>query len=701
MTPFGYIGIDFGTSNSHFAYCNREGDLKAQPICVGGKTSVTTCVLWQQPAQEEQDIVAYGSEALETWLQYEAEERAGSYFAFGFKPDLVKSDRARRDAWAFLLKARQEVQRAGLPRPIESGGMAVIIGVPAEIGDEHKRLTVEAARAAGFGAVECVEEPLGALAFHLNNGDITPSEARAGVIVVDFGGGTFDVALVSADGLREPWGDPVLGGRLFDDLFYQWLCDQNPHLEIDDREALVVWQRECRDLKEAFSNRWRSRGDTMNDFKGHVFIGDAKVWLRNASVAEFYERARAYRPSPIARRYFRGLDQVPTGLVLDTPIDLLQWARRTLTRGQAVGELRGKFGKVILTGGSCHWPFMGPLVVETLAVDPGDIVLSQTPETTIGSGLAVYNVLKLRNEARRQKLRGDKPPAVEQFRVDIAKRLNRFAEDSADALLDVLMPRVEAVFWEWYNKGGSLKQVEDRIDAICKTFEENQEAEGILKPHWTILATDLVRLLRDHLRQFLAEHEIPSDVYRYIPESATLAVGTDGFGKDTGSRIAAEMMFLAAKVAAVGASIVAIVVAAVKIKLLLLLVFIHPILTILGGAVLLLGFLGVGKAAKEVVENQIKSYQFGPASLWVLHKVLWESRFKDKLAQGRTDARNELVRMIRETVQQGPAAPAGDAKPEASIAAVAIEKFGVILDLVIQDLGVLELVGSGRSRGSP
>ena len=182
----------------------------------------------------------------------------------------------------------------------------------------------------------------GALAFHLNNGDVSPAEARAGVVVVDFGGGTLDAALVSAEGLREPWGDPALGGRLFDDLFFQWLCDQNAPLEIDERKALVVWQRECRELKEAFSNRWRSRGDGMDDFKGHVFVGDAKKWLRNASVREFEARAARYRPSPTARSYFRGLDQPSAGLVLDAPIDLYDWVRRTLTRGRAVGALRAR-----------------------------------------------------------------------------------------------------------------------------------------------------------------------------------------------------------------------------------------------------------------------------------------------------------------------------------------------------------------------
>ena len=34
--------------------------------------------------------------------------------------------------------------------------------------------------------------------------------------------------------MRAPWGDPALGGRLFDDLFYQWVLDQNGPFEVDD-----------------------------------------------------------------------------------------------------------------------------------------------------------------------------------------------------------------------------------------------------------------------------------------------------------------------------------------------------------------------------------------------------------------------------------------------------------------------------------
>jgi hypothetical protein len=672
---FGYIGIDFGTSNSHFAYCLRDGDDKPVTIHLGGKPFVTSCVLWKQPARDEADVLAYGTEALYTWLQTDPDKRDGYHFAFGFKPDLVKSERARRDAWAFLLKARQEAQRSGLPRPIQPGGLAVVVGVPAEIGDEHKRLTRETAHAAGFGEVECVEEPLGALAYHLHKGDITPAEARAGIVVVDFGGGTLDVALVSAAGLHEPWGDPMLGGRLFDDLFFQWLCDQNAPLEVPEREALVVWQKECRELKEAFSGRWQSQGDTMADFTGSVQIDDRIKRLKGASVAEFLERARHYRPSAVARRYFRGLDAVPAGLVLDAPIDLIDRVRTTLTRGEAIGKLRGKFSKVILTGGSSHWPFMKGLVCEAFSVDTGDVIMSQEPETTIGSGLALYNVLKMKNEERRQRLRGHKAAASKAFQEDVAKRIDRFADDTAAAILDALMPRIETIFWDWYKNGGSLQRVEDRVDQECDQFQP--ESKQIIERQWQVLETDLVRLLRDHLKQFLADNEIPRDVSKYVPESKTLQGLRAGPGA-TSDEIARQLGDLAAGLTALAAGIVALIIGAIKIKIILVAALAHPVLALAMGVGALVAFLGLGDSVRTAVESRVKAHEFNSVTLRLLKLGLWENSFRAKLAKGREDARAELRTQVR--------------KGCLTIDTKMAETFDAILELVIQDLLVLELI---------
>jgi hypothetical protein len=87
---------------------------------------------------------------------------------------------------------------------------------------------------------------------------VSNPEARidARDFLVDFGGGTCDFALVVRGEILHSWGDIHLGGRLFDDLFYQWFIEQNP-------EAIAAMRRErakffvlavrCREVKEKFS----------------------------------------------------------------------------------------------------------------------------------------------------------------------------------------------------------------------------------------------------------------------------------------------------------------------------------------------------------------------------------------------------------------------------------------------------------------
>jgi hypothetical protein len=676
-----YLGIDFGTSNTHVAYCNDlgEGPLTAVPIKFAGRPSIATCVLWGNPADGPAAVEAFGTVAVETWSQYDAEERAGRRIAFGFKPDIARSPRARADAVAFLGKVCQGVLDI---QPASVHGGFVVIGVPAEVGQEHRDHTAGIAREAGFADAMCVDEPLGALAYHLNNGSVSPAEAREGVVVVDFGGGTLDLALVDAEqGLRAPWGDPVLGGRLFDDLFYQWVLDQNGPFEVDEREAMAVWQNECRELKESFSRRWSVLGDGMTDFKYRIDVGDSRKTLRNASVAEFNDRARAYRPSNLATRYFQAFG-LPAPLATDRPIDLLGWIRRTMQRDDAGGLRKERFSKVVLTGGSSEWPFMRGIAAEVFGVDPQTGILrSDDPDTTIGSGLALYTALKSRHEERRSSIAASRPQAREDFARTVAARLERFAGRVARAIVNALMPRIDEVFRDWYRKGGSLKGVEEKVAAVCAGFEP--EVVGLVAAEWKTLDTDLLRMFRDHLFAFLRAHEIARDVSRYVPESlgAVSLAGVDG---GTGDRIAAELGNSAGDMTALAAGIGTIVVAALHVQAIMLIAVANPILALLAGIGALAAWLGLGSAVKAVVENALKEHEFNTVSLGILHLAFSESRLEEKLREGRAAARAELKRNITASLD------AAGEDGRAGIVATAAATFDAMVAQAIADLGVLE-----------
>jgi hypothetical protein len=672
IEPIGYIGIDFGTSNSHFAYCNVDGNLVAETLRLGGKAAQCTCVLWKEPGEREEDVVAYGVQALEEWSNRGPAERLGHRFAAGFKPDIVASERARRDAWGFLRKAFVAVKESGVVRAIgATAGMPVVVGIPAEVSEEHQRTTAAVAEQAGFGQVRCVAEPLGALAFHLAKKDLTAAEARAGVVVVDFGGGTLDVALVDAKGLREPWGEPLLGGRFFDDLFYQWLLDQNPDLTIDPNDLLYVWQVTCRELKEDFSRRWAERGPT-DDFQKRVPIGDRFWRFKNASVSEFQRRAASYVPSPLARGYFRDVGGSLGPLAGGGPVDLIAWVRSTLSRGSRAQLPRG-FSRVVLTGGSSDWPFMKDLAAEVFGVSRDSIVCSAAPEITIGSGLAIYHILRRAYEKTCLFLRTEKPDRIAAFQVDVEARLKNFAEDVTRAAVDALMARVETIFLDWYRNGGALDEVEARVDALCKSFEP--EVEGLVATKVSHLAKDLLRLLRDHLRQWLAAHAIQREVSQFVPADLEIDAAEAMKGKEAAGGIARELTL---RITAALAGVVMVVTAVIKAKVVVALFLAHPIAGVTALAASVLGF----KVVNEFIERKIKSHRWGrvplQADLKAMRLVLSEERLKQKLAASRTEA----VATLSVEIEKNLAGLRDQVRVE----------FEHVIEQVIQDLGVLEQI---------
>jgi len=676
-----YLGIDFGTSNTHVAFCNDvgAGQLVAVPIKIAGKASNTSAILWRRNSEGVEEIEAFGSVATEAWSQFDSAERKDRRLALGFKPDIARSPDARADATAFLGKICEAV--AAIQPAAVRGGLT-IIGAPAQAAPEQREITRQIARAAGFAQADCVEEPLGALAYHLTNGSLTLAEAREGVVVVDFGGGTLDLALVTAErGLRTPWGDPALGGRLFDDLFYRWIQDRSGGFDVSEREAMGIWQKECREMKEAFSRRWAMVGDGMADFTYRIDCGTRMQTLRNASVAEFLERAQAYRPSPVALAYFRRFG-LPLPLEEGRSVDLLDWIRRTMERG-APREGK-KFSKVILTGGSSDWPFMTRLATEVFDIDPAvGILRSEDPETTIGSGLALYNALRERYQKQRVAVEAARPSARDEIAVAVTELTKEVGARLAHEIVGTVMPRIDDLFRDWYRKGGSLRRVGEEVEAVCAASEP--ENMRLAQAERDILLSDLVRLFREHLASFMQAHEITKDVARYVPDAGALMAPAASRG-ETENMIANEIGEVAGTMAAVTASVGPLVAAAVHVKLVILLAIAHPLLAALAGIGSLGAYLGIGRTVGSAVQDAVKDHEFNALSLGVLHIGISEAGLAKKLAEGRRAAEADLQRAIVQSLQ-------GDNEAGApGLAARAADAFDAMLGNMVADLGVLERV---------
>jgi molecular chaperone DnaK (HSP70) len=140
------------------------------------------------------------------------------------------------------------------------GVESAVITVPAYFRDPHRSATLDAARAAGLEVLggDLLDEPsAAALAFAPVVG-VAPGEQ---VLVVDWGGGTFDVTVQSHDG--QAWlqraidGDLVLGGDDLERDLVGLVVSGNPALRGALHDESVSWplRRAARQTKEALSER--------------------------------------------------------------------------------------------------------------------------------------------------------------------------------------------------------------------------------------------------------------------------------------------------------------------------------------------------------------------------------------------------------------------------------------------------------------
>ena len=145
----------------------------------------------------------------------------------------------------------------GGPRPD-----TVVLTHPANWGEFKLDLLREAGRVAGVGEVKLLSEPEAAALHYLHLGRVHPGDA---VAVYDFGGGTFDVAVVrcgdhASEVLGTPQGLERLGGLDLDDAVLAHVNSSvDGHLaEVDPtdpavRRALAQLRVECTRAKEALS----------------------------------------------------------------------------------------------------------------------------------------------------------------------------------------------------------------------------------------------------------------------------------------------------------------------------------------------------------------------------------------------------------------------------------------------------------------
>jgi hypothetical protein len=492
------IGIDFGTSNTYLTIC-PYGTKNKFPLHIGGRSpAIDTAILYaDDPGPDPGLFPLVGERATATFGQADLETRArrGYRYHANFKPEIVGHEVARKCAADFLGAIRREAQIVGVG--LDQGEGSVIIGAPSEAGPAFRETLRAVVGEAGLGAAEVVDEPKGVLLTDLGYNRFPLGDILDGYLVVDFGGGTCDFALMSRGEVVASWGDMELGGRLFDDLFFQWFLEQNPGAEealARERREFYVWSYCCRRLKEDFSET------VARDRRGRVTaeVGRFGV-VRELDLETFLARASAYTPSEAFASFGRTMGVRLSPRLLGGGIDLIAWFRDLLLGGLGASRVRA----VSLSGGSSRWFFVMDLCLSALGLRPGRILGSPNPFGAISEGLAILPAVKMELEAAKEKMLADK----EGF---IVSELMPLVEENLGGSAECLAGRITAELFDGQivpllrragDEGLRIADVEAGIQGCVDQYRERLEELADEEIGSGILATRTI--LQDKVQAWL------------------------------------------------------------------------------------------------------------------------------------------------------------------------------------------------------
>ncbi|MFE3520397.1 rod shape-determining protein [Streptomyces sp. NPDC059161] len=229
------IGIDLGTANT-LLYARGQGIVLNEPSVVAMKEGGRTAL-------------AVGTEAKET---------------IGRTPGSITAIRPLRDGVISDYEAAEEMIRHFVKKavPGRRPRTRMVVCVPSGVTPVERRAIVHAARRAGAKAVHLIEEPMAAAI----GAGLPVSEPR-GSMVVDIGGGTTEVAVISLGGIVISQSLRVGGDRL-DTAITDYVRKEH---------ALLIGERTAEDVKCAIGSAWPVPGDDELEERTFTVRGRQKV----------------------------------------------------------------------------------------------------------------------------------------------------------------------------------------------------------------------------------------------------------------------------------------------------------------------------------------------------------------------------------------------------------------------------------------
>ena len=509
--------MDLGTSNTCVTQCSGGPVSVQRPegwhnAALGG--AVPSLILYKNG-----EPFLIGAAAEYEFGEAGARERSHYALRSQFKPDIAVREDARRWMGDFLRLLGQRVDIEG----------RLLVGIPCQAENHYQQTLRRCLHDAGWENAQFLREPMGAIIHYIAAGVLPPSLAARGVLTVDFGGGTCDLALLRRADVVARHGDMLYGGRLFDDLFHQLVLARNPGLEAEIRaegNAYYVHWVACRRAKEDFSaamNTDRTQPVTVrvrwSRWDGGA-VRERSAYIEHLTWEEFLTAAGAYTASREMRESLRehaewaGISPRAQGLLDGKRVDLVAWFEDILlgalgaARKEGLGPL-SDLPLVLLTGGSSAWPFVQDAVRQTLG-SRVRVLIGDEPYADIAKGLAQYHVLAEHLREGRSALQEELPAFMEER---IRRRaIRQTLEAATTALLGEMEDFLRTVillpqFRQYRDKGGSLQALMSNIATAMQA--EEARVRTLLDDAMQRLARRVVEECRAELKLWFREKGIP------------------------------------------------------------------------------------------------------------------------------------------------------------------------------------------------
>lgn len=362
-------GIDLGTTNSSIARfengkavvkkSNLQGD--TTPSCVAYTKSGKVLVGEKAHAQLEKDYqLAFVRDNYKSNSFIEFKRQMGTDVKMYCQN--IGHDVNPEDLSSEVLK---ELRKYVLDDDVRTA----IITVPALFGNNEKDATKRAARKAGFDHIELIQEPVAAsIAYGLDS-----KLKDAFWIVFDFGGGTFDAALMKIeDGIMQAIdteGDNKLGGKDIDKAIFENFF--LPYFRKNYNIETIIANK-----AETFANMWKPKAE-----EAKIFLSSNESYTVETDLGENYGQDDDGTDFEMCLTITQEDLEPVVAPIYQKAIDL---TKKLLKRNNMDGE---RIGALILVGGPTLSPIVRKMLREQIT---SRVDTSIDPMTCVACGAALY-----------------------------------------------------------------------------------------------------------------------------------------------------------------------------------------------------------------------------------------------------------------------------------------------------------------------